>query len=137
MSLEVKASLWMGKYGKSHPYFINKCVNLYSLGNFSVWKYANAIVFKSTKRTWFTLEKYKAFHEITGNSLGHYWPIPFLFIKRIWELFWDCIDCVFKMTGDLQISSHTNVSSWSTELLVSDALRIEIDSDGQDLQLAI
>jgi len=41
------------------------------------------------------------------------------------------------MTDDLQISSHTSVSSWSTELLVNGALRIEIDVDGQDLQLAV
>lgn len=84
-----------------------------------------------------TDKKNKAFQKITGNSLGHNWPIPFSLIKWIWGPFRDRIDRVFKMTGDLQISSQTSVSQWSTELLVSGALPIEIDIDGQDLQLAV
>lgn len=72
-----------------------------------------------------------------GNSLGHHWPIPFSLIKWIWGPFQDCIDRVFKMTGDLQISSQASVSLWSTELLVNGALGIEMDIDGQDLQGAV
>lgn len=61
--------------------------------------------------------KHKAFQKITGKSLGHHWPIPFSLIKWIWGPFQGCIDRVFKMTGDLQISSQASVSRRSTEHL--------------------
>lgn len=41
------------------------------------------------------------------------------------------------MTGDLQINSPSSISQWSTKMLVNGALNIEIDYDGQDLQLTV